>query len=83
METRAHASTQDPMVVASKISEVALTVETTTSIIIIVVEATTGRLGLGQNSTHKSSRLSFAVTLCSRELAHRPNHVFSLTENMS
>jgi hypothetical protein len=69
--------------VVSKISEVALTVETTTSIIIIVGEATTGRLEPDPNSTHKSSRLSFAVTLCSREPALRPNHVFSLTENMS
>lgn len=77
----AHANTQDPMV-ASKTSEVALTVETT-SIIIIVEEATMDRLEPDPNSTHKSSRLSFAVTLCSKELALRPIHVFSLTENMS
>lgn len=82
METKAaRANIQDPMV-ASKISEVALTVEIT-SIIIIVEEATKDRLEPDPNSTHKSSRLSFAVTLCSRELALRATHVFSLTENMS
>ncbi len=69
LETRAaHASTQGDLLVDSKIiSEVALTVETTS--IIIMVEATKDQAVLAPNSTHRSSRLSSAVTLCSRELA--------------
>lgn len=67
---------------ASKItSEVALTVETTS--IIIMVETTKGRPVPDPNSTHRSSRLSSAVTLCSREPAHRQIHVYLHMEKMS
>ena len=84
LETRAaHASTQGDLLVASKIisAEVALTVETTS--IIIMVVATKDRAVPALNSTHRSSRLSSAVTLCNREPALSKSHASSLTENMS
>jgi len=71
----------DHMVGSKITSEVALTVETTS--IIIMVEATTGRPAPDPNSTHRSSRLSSAVTLCSKGPAHRPIHVYLHTESMS
>lgn len=67
---------------ASKItSEVGLTVETTS--IIIMVETTKVQPVPDPNSTHRSSRLSSAVTLCSREPAHRQIHVYLHMEKMS
>jgi hypothetical protein len=67
---------------ASKItSEVGLTVETTS--IVIMVETTKGLPVPDPNLTHRSSRLSSAVTLCSRELALRLIHVYLHTESMS
>lgn len=83
METKGfHVNTKEHRMVSKTIIEVAITVETTNTII-IMEEATTDLLAQDQNSTHRSSKLSFAVTLCNKELALSLIHASSHTENMS
>ena len=62
-------------------SEVDIMVETTSTT--IMEEATTAQWAPDLSSTLRSSRLSFAVTLCNKELALSPNHVYSHTESMN
>ena len=81
LEIKALAHSQGDNMASKITSEVALTVETTS--IIIMVETTKGRPVPDPNSTHRSSRLSSAVTLCNKGPALRLIHVYLHMEKMS